>query len=167
MCGSLQADFSSIFLSDARRTIPFGRETLQGVAKRTFVPYVKFFPWCEDRGVRNPRLPFESGKKFRIFFAAHAQVREITNGMNVRLAAPWTVSLPKGMVLRPSDPNLLLKWERKKKGFFSHTLALHFLLFFLTHTWKNCTSLAFPSLFSRVSKRKLQEKEKKEEKRRG
>ena len=59
--------FSSIFLSDGQRTIPFGRETLQGVAKRTFAPYVKFFIWCKDRGVRNPRLPFESGKKIRVF----------------------------------------------------------------------------------------------------
>ena len=35
--------FSSIFLSDGQRTIPFDRETLQGVAKRTFSPYVKIF----------------------------------------------------------------------------------------------------------------------------
>ena len=106
--------FSSIFLSDGQRTIPFGRETLQGVAKRTFTPYVKFFIWCKDRGVRNPRLPFESGKKIRVFFLAHAPVNEITCGANVRLATPWRVSLPKGMVVRPTDAKLLLKY-----GFFS------------------------------------------------
>ena len=109
----LGSDFSSIFLSDGRRTIPFGRETLQGVAKRTFTPYVKFFIWCQDRGVRNPRLPFESGKKIRVFFLAHAPANEITCGANVRLATPWRVSLPKGMVIRPTDAKLLLKY-----GFF-------------------------------------------------
>ena len=91
--------FSSIFLSDGRRTIPFGRETLQGVAKRTFTPYVNFFIWCKDRGVQNPRLPFESGKKFRVFPLTHTPVKNFTYGLNVRLATPWRVSLPKGMVL--------------------------------------------------------------------
>ena len=101
--------FSSIFLSDGQRTIPFGRETLQGVAKRTFTPYVKFFIWCKDRGVRNPRLPFESGKKIRVFFPANAPVNKITYGANVRLGTPQRTSLPKGMVLPPTDAKLLLK----------------------------------------------------------
>ena len=96
---SLQADFSSIFLCDGHRTIPFDRETLQGVAKRTFIPYVNFFAWCKDRGVWNPRLPFESGKKFQVFPLTHAPVKNFTYGLNVRLATPWRVSLPKGMVL--------------------------------------------------------------------
>ena len=105
----LGSDFSSMFLSDGHRTTPFGRDTLQGVVQSTFIPYVKILTQCKDRGVRKPRLPFESGKKSRVFSAAQAQVCEITYGTNVRLASPWTVSLPKGMAVRPPDAEMLLK----------------------------------------------------------
>ena len=101
--------FSRSFASVGGRTIPFGREVLWGVANRTFAPYVISFTgaWA--------------GKKTRIFFplskgnlgfqtplSSH-HGKSFTYGTNVRLATPWRVSLPKGMVLRASDKKMLLK----------------------------------------------------------
>ena len=60
--------FSSIFLSDGQRTIPFGRETLQGVAKRTFTPYVKFLYGAQIGGSGTLDYPLRAEKKFEFFF---------------------------------------------------------------------------------------------------